>query len=222
MNKNLVKDLEFSGSTYQVLVTDAKTHKEEWVFLQLDEQGRCRDTFCSCQEGTNDATCPHQTLAMAYIYGKHRLPLHRRFERSLWNQLFCHFGTLSRKEGTPPSPSRQKVFKFKSSETGEEISIRPTEEKTAEMVAGAILNRRYETEENSLKFSNLSEEELAHWNRGTPTPQLAFELSSWSDLAKVMMLLQEKKEPSIEFIGPQKSCQKGLKPVLPDLNSNVL
>ena len=59
---------------------------------------------------------------------------------------------------------------------------------------------RRETEETSLKFSNLSQEELASWREGRPGFRLLYELSYWNDLAKWLMFMQdEKKKYSIEF-----------------------
>ena len=54
-----------------------------------------------------------------------------------------------------------------------------------------IHQREKETEETSLKFSNLSPEDLSSWHAGRPNPQLRYALSFWSDLAKCFMKRQE-------------------------------
>src|SRR5262249_36221755 len=54
--------------------------------------------------------------------------------------------------------------------------------------------RRIETEESSLKFSNLPSEEIILWREGRPSFQLKYELSFWSDLAKWLMLMQDNGE----------------------------
>ena len=58
-----------------------------------------------------------------------------------------------------------------------------------------IENRSVQTEETSLKFSNLTPEELALWHEGKPSAQLSYELSFWSDLAKWLMRLQDQDAP---------------------------
>jgi len=83
----LARDIEFSGPTYQVLVVDPRTKKEEWAFIQLDAEGRLKDSFCSCEQSENGASCIHQAVGFLHIYGNHHKPLHIRFEHSLWNQL---------------------------------------------------------------------------------------------------------------------------------------
>jgi superfamily II DNA or RNA helicase len=54
-----------------------------------------------------------------------------------------------------------------------------------------VSNRTVETEETSIKFSNLSPEELTEWREGRAGELLRYELSFWSDLAKWCMWLQE-------------------------------
>ena len=74
------------------------------------------------------------------------------------------------------------------------------------MIKEIVAQKREETEETSLKFSNLSPEELTLWKEGRPSPELSFELSFWSDLAKWCFNQQEDQKPyEIEFIdGDQK------------------
>src|SRR5262249_30015402 len=54
-----------------------------------------------------------------------------------------------------------------------------------------IEHRSRETPENSIKFSNVSQEEISRWREGRPSPPLRYALSFWSDLAKWMMSLNE-------------------------------
>src|ERR1700733_10983015 len=81
-----VRRIEFSGATYKVKIDDPKTHKDFWVFLQLDPDGQIRDSFCSCEEEGIEG-CLHLATAWYKIYGTGKLPLHKRFEHSLWNKL---------------------------------------------------------------------------------------------------------------------------------------
>jgi len=62
--------------------------------------------------------------------------------------------------------------------------------------ADFLKRKEPETEENSIKFSNLSEEELEAWQKGHPSPELAFELSFLGDLSKWFF---EQHDPSLTF-----------------------
>ena len=45
LSKGAVKDIEFSGTTYQVLVKDLNTQEDCWVFMQLEANGQIKDAF---------------------------------------------------------------------------------------------------------------------------------------------------------------------------------
>lgn len=222
VTQGLVKDLEFSGGTYQVMVLDPETNnsgnsgtgthtgkgtkgKEEWVFLQFDKQGRLKDSFCSCAESEANRACVHQAVAFKYVYSGHSLPLHLRFERSLWNQLCRQFadeyvGLFD----NPKTVSKGHYTLGKGKNPF--FSIKAHHAAAHEKLENIFFNRGPQTEENSLKFSNLSEDELILWQKGRPPQQLAYELSFWSDLAKTLMAMQEGGENySIAFTeGPKK------------------
>ena len=85
--QHLVKDIEFSGATYQVLVEDPLSHLEFWVFMQLDGKGHIKDAFCSCEEIPDQSGCIHLAAAYIGLFKHFTHPLHYRFARSLWNQL---------------------------------------------------------------------------------------------------------------------------------------
>ena len=61
-------------------------------------------------------------------------------------------------------------------------------------IEAILFDRKEETEETSLKFSNLASEELLLWREGHPSHFLQYELSFWSDFAKWWMLLQEEEK----------------------------
>jgi len=84
----LVKDIEFSGPTYQILIEDPASHEEFWVFLQLKHQGELKDAFCSKEEIHDTIGCLHLAIAYLSLFDKSEHPLHERFNRSLWNNLF--------------------------------------------------------------------------------------------------------------------------------------
>jgi len=197
----IASEVEFSGGTYQIQVLDHKLNTEEWVFLQLDNHGRLKDHFCSCQESEKGRGCIHQAIAYSHIYGSYTIPLHIRFNRSLWNYL-CKY-CAEQVPGTAPdilmvaSPGHilcrtpnKKIL----------ISIKSNTPQTTEAIQKLLLDREEQTEETSLKFSNLSPEEIESWQRGKASPQLAYELSFWSDLAKYLLSLQELEVPyTIKF-----------------------
>src|SRR5262245_91706 len=88
IEQGCVKDIEFSGSTYQVLVEDPQSHQDFWVFLQLEGKGEIKDAFCSGEHVHEDTQgCVHLAAAYLSLFRGHSQPLHKRFARSLWNSL---------------------------------------------------------------------------------------------------------------------------------------
>jgi hypothetical protein len=195
LSKDLVKDVEFSGGTYQVQMMDIPTQKEVWAFLQLDNRGQIRDSFCSCEESEEIHDCVHQAVAFLYIFHGQSSPLHHRFERSLWN---CLCRLYADRMGYLPSLLYviDKGFYVCKSIGGKIVfSVKGKTHEAEARLKAILIHRQKETEETSLKFSNLSQEELMLWRQGKPTAQLSYELSFWNDLAKWMMLCQDQKIP---------------------------
>lgn len=196
--EGLVKEINFSSSTYQVLVEDLYTHKDCWIFLQLEGKGLLKDAFCSCEElGESDETVPCVHLAAAYLslYGSYHSPLHQRFALSLWNVL-CRL--CSDRLGDDPSAlilTQEGEYACQSSSEKVILSIKAKTPHAREFFQSLMTYRLEETEETSLKFSNLPPEEIASWREGSPSLQLRYELSYWSDLAKWLLKLQEEKGP---------------------------
>src|ERR1700722_19403382 len=85
--KGCVKDIEFSGGTYQIQVVDPKSKESVWAFIQLDNRGHIKDSFCCCEDSENVNACIHVAVAYLRIYLNQTSPLHQRFERSIWNKL---------------------------------------------------------------------------------------------------------------------------------------
>ena len=83
----LVREIEFSGGTYQIQVFDENGENEVWAFLQLDKRNQLKDCFCSCDESEDVACCPHIAAAYLRIFQFDKKPLHQRFEASIWNKL---------------------------------------------------------------------------------------------------------------------------------------
>lgn len=197
----LARDIEFSGPTYQVLVIDPRTKKEEWAFVQLDAQGRLKDSFCSCEQSENGHACIHQAVGFLHIYDDHAQPLHLRFERSLWNQLCRQNCDLMQNRPDQLKATKEGHYICRDAAGKIIFSVQGKTPQALAHLEKMLFQRREETEETSLKFSNLSEAEIALWEQGRPTQQLTYELSFWSDLAKWLMSLQEEHKPYAIDIG---------------------
>lgn len=214
----LARDIEFSGGTYQVLVVDPHSKKEEWAFLQIDSMGRLKDSFCSCPQSENGHPCLHQATAFLYIYGNHSHPLHQRFDESLWSHLCrcCSDYMGNKPDQLRATKSGEYVCRGERSKIF--FSVIGSTAEVLTQLEQLLLNRREETEETSLKFSNLTEEELFQWQRGNPPPQLSYELSFWSDLAKLLFTLQESGAPyTIDVSYSAKKIPNGLSVTFPGI-----
>lgn len=82
-----VGDVVFSEGTYQFEASDLRKKGTYWPFLQIDDEGKILDCFCSCPEAEKRKACPHLAAAYQKIFGNFPAPLHVRFHDSLWNHL---------------------------------------------------------------------------------------------------------------------------------------
>ena len=184
-----ITNLLFSGGTYQVEVYDPICKEKFWIFIQFKDQEEVKDAFCTCIASDKKRFCAHLSVAYKRIIG--RFPLHIRFSNSLWNKL-CTMGF--KRHGIDPKILEKKgegKYVFSGENRKIFFSIKVKTEKGKNLLDEMVFHRPEETEKTSLKFSNLSPEELALWKRGTPTQELQYELSFWSDLGKWMFLQQE-------------------------------
>lgn len=182
-----IKEIDFSGPTYQVLIED--TLSKLWVFLQLNNKGQIKDGFCNCEESSETSTCVHMAIAFLGLYGDYSIPLHQRFHLSLWNQL-CHpFAENVGYDHRVLTKVKDGCYKCSTDEFS--FSIQASSNETIFRLEKILEFRPRETEETSLKFSNLTQEEIGAWRSGNPSPQLSYELSFWSDLAKWFFLQQD-------------------------------
>lgn|GEM_PF-282071 len=191
LNQGAVKEIEFSGSTYQVLVEDPHSHQQLWVFLQLEGKGDIRDAFCSEEHPSNTSHCLHLAIAYLSLFKGYPLPLHQRFNHSLWNRL-CRLYEERFRENPKRLVEESPGKYICCSRLGKKVVIlEALTPAAAEYLDKTLHQRPEETEETSLKFSNLSNEDLSLWHQGKPNPQLRYDLSFWSDLAKWLMKKQE-------------------------------
>jgi len=177
-----VRHLDFSGSTYLAEVFDAESDEIRWPFLQFDEKQRLVDAFCSCPN--EEGKCVHLAAAYLKILGPHHKPLHLRFDHSFWNYLCRILGDHSGYEERFLKKKADGSYAYHN-EAAFEVTTHTVEAR--ERLFSLVENRLKETPENSIKFSNLSQEEIGWWREGRPSPNVRYALSFWSDLAKWMM-----------------------------------
>ncbi len=198
--ENKIGQILFSSGTYQIEVFDPAYKEPLWPFLQLDGKGHLSDCFCSCAAEEFTHSCPHLVCAFLAIFRDKNYPLHIRFQHSLWN-LCAQIAALRHGYETDVLKKEGNTYSA-SSETDKILfSIKPLNKEGGERLKEMIDNRVAETEETSLKFSNLPIEEIALWKAGRPSHFLKYELSFWSDLAKWWMVTQDKEEAyTIHFL----------------------
>lgn len=187
-----VREPLFSRGTYQFEVHE-KGQKKVYPFIQIKDDGEVTDSFCSCKVSESGHGCPHLAASYLAIYNGADEPLHVRFKKSLWNRLFqmaskkhgYETDCLEKAEdGTYFAQLKNKQISF---------SVHPITSKGKKRLEKIVKNREVETEETSIKFSNLPTEELEAFRNGSPSHTLQYELSFWSDLAKWLMNLQDEK-----------------------------
>jgi superfamily II DNA or RNA helicase len=196
LEQGCIVDIEFSDSTYQIEVHDPVKQNALWTFLQLDDEYAVRDAFCSCEDEESSLEdgsrgCVHLAAAWLRIFHGGNEPLHVRFRHSLWHQL-CYL--YRDKLGDEPESLRlQDEGHYAAFSAGRKriCALIARTSKGKQRLQALLYDRQSPTEETSIKFSNLSHEELQLWRIGQPSSELRYELSFWSDLAKWMLWLQE-------------------------------
>lgn len=196
-----VKEPTFSRGTYHIEVQE-KGKKKQFVFLQVDDDGHVGDCFCSCKESESGNRCPHIAAAFLEIFNDCKEPLHVRFKKSLWNKLFQMEAKRNQEDPDCLIADANGGFSCFSQVKKELFYIRPISAAGKKRFKEIVSEKEKETEETSIKFSNLTDEELTQYKQGHASYQLKYELSFWSDLAKWFMHLQETNQPyQISFIG---------------------
>lgn len=187
-----IKNLLFSEGTYQVEVIDPKSKKSFFPFLQLNDSGELIDCFCTCSQAEKKKSCAHLAAAYLKIFNEQQEPLHVRFRSSLWNHLAF---LANRRFGSSVDKLVKKEGGFELHVPSKKLfAIKGLTDKGKKKIEALLFQRPVETEETSLKFSNLPPEELQLWREGRASEHLQYELSFWADLAKWWMLLQEEGE----------------------------
>lgn len=192
----------YSRGTYQIEVQDRRV--SFYPFLQIKDDGELSDAFCTCALSEKKEGCPHLAAAWLRLFNGTQEPLHVRFKYSFWNRLF-QMASRRHGYGTDCLVKKEAGYYLCESTTKKRLfSLEGLTEAAKKRLDELIFERVEETEETSIKFSNLSAEELALWKEGRATHALRYELSFWSDLAKWVMWMVDSKEPcAIEFAGKE-------------------
>jgi len=175
------EDLFFSKGTYQIGLKE--NGEEYWPFLQISDSGQLQDGFCNCTE-EDETGCAHLAKAYLIASGKkeNASPLHMRFTKSLFNRVGLYLYKKSLLSSAKVTLEAKQVELL---EDKEKLFLLKTSNKvTHDFLQELIDKSGEETEETSLKFSNLSAEELSQYEAGNVSDQLGFKLSLWGDIAK--------------------------------------
>lgn len=199
LSENKIGSIIFSGGTYQVEVFDKQ--ESYWIFLQFDTNDQLTDYFCMCPKGEKEKSCKHLAAAVSAIYRGRKNPLHVRYNASLWRKLFSRVGFIVGYETTVVRKVGEGEY-IQGKEEDPFFSITFKSSAAKQRAREWIDEREEETEETSIKFSNLSIEELEDYRRGILSPELSYELSFWSDLAKWLAVSEDLgRVPKITFHG---------------------
>ena len=197
-NQLKIGEVAFSGPTYQVEVIDGEGD-DYWAFIQLDDSGLIRDSFCSCEHADEEEGCSHLAVAYLHLFGSTGIPLHERFARSIWNILAKHYAEKVGYDSDVLQKSYEDGFEIRSISGKRLFHILGKNEETKGRIHDILEDDEQETEETSLKFSNLPTNEIRLWRQGRPSRSLLYRLSFWNDLAAWLMHLEQTKEHKVSF-----------------------
>lgn len=206
-----VKNVVFSHNTYQVEVDDLESLETTWIFIQLDEKSSVQDCFCTCKKAEYTQSCPHLAAGAMAIFSNHKRPLHERFESSLFSKLFF---IIARRYGFDAQILKKEdddlyLINERGNKPTFKLFLKSQEAKTKLL---ELFNKPEETEENSIKFSNLSPEELKNYRNDQASIALQFELSFWSDFAKWLFFRSpDTKDLNVEILEGEKNEPTHLK-----------
>ncbi len=214
-----VNILQFSEGTYQFEVKETPKGASFFPFLHVNDTGKIIDCFCTCPTVEKKSSCPHLAASYLKIFKGGSEPLHLRFQRSLWNRLCFlagarhHFAsdaiTLLKGGGVETRSQTEKIL----------FAALPLTREGKKKLK-EFCQRGPETEQTSIKFSNLSPEEIALWKQGRPSQTLLYRLSFFSDLAAYLFLLQDEGvRYRIYFLTEPQDLPKGIRVVFPTIEA---
>ena len=173
-----VLQVSFVRGTYSVKMVEDDQYY--WPLLDFDAAGRLVDGLCVCEE----ARCVHVKKALEVVT-RGSLRLHQLFHRHFWHHLFYEMA-----QNSTPQPSD-----FEKSEDGwtfhsgkSYIRLEGSTPESVEAIQKFSESQPEYNERNSIKFSQLTDEETRQWSKGRPGPWLNYQLSVWSDLAHLLFM----------------------------------
>lgn len=200
LSEKRVLDVEFSSGTYQFEIEDISNKQRVFPFIQFDTKENIGDLICSCSQAEEQPFCEHLAAAIAFIYQDSPQPLHVRFYHSFWYKLCELFEKRFGSDPTIIHTDNEGRFFLPYAEPETAFDIQCLDKNFEKKIYKTLFHRKIETEETSIKFFNLSSDDIRKWKEGRPNENLRFELSFWSDLAKLFMLLQHEHQlESFEF-----------------------
>jgi len=198
LKSRAVYEPTFSRGTYQIEVVDRKN--TFFPFLQMTDDGQITDAFCTCKLSEKGGGCPHLAAAYLRIFNDTPEPLHVRFKQSLWDRLFQIASKRHGYETSCLKKDKESCYRCFSKTKKTLFSIQAFTAAAIQRLEYIVSERVIETEETSIKFSNLPPEQILEWREGRASHSLQYELSFWSDLAKWFMWLSDDGESyKIEF-----------------------
>ncbi|MBI5346132.1 MAG: DEAD/DEAH box helicase [Chlamydiae bacterium] len=188
IKKKAIGEILFSEGTYEIEIKDKPSI---WPYLHLDDSGHILDAFCRCPNSEKKGGCSHLAAAYLTIFDGFNTPLHVRFKESFFNALFL---SISENFGFEKTVLKKKKNGFSCLKEDLFLQIDPIS-KTGQNKLKEILSLKIlPTEETSLKFSSLSMDEITLVKEGRASFEVMYELSFWSDIARWLFLLQDKKK----------------------------
>lgn len=204
MKKDGAHEILFSENSYEVEIKEGKN--SFWPFLQLEDDGKIIDAFCSCKEQEKEGVCIHLATAFLSIFKKN-VPLHVRFRNSFWKILLEIQGKKFNFDIRALKKQKEGVYSLQG------FVLKAKTLKMKKEIKNLILQKE---KESSFKYSSLSFDEMGAFKSGNLPLSLKFELSSFSDLAKIFFFLQERKDYRIDF-SPNDALPKEVSIDFPDL-----
>lgn len=213
-----IQEIHFSGPTYQMRLDQPENGDDVWTFLQLDNHGLLADSFCGCEASADGDGCVHLAASFLTIYAGHLTPMHERFESSIWNALCRLYAQKIGYESDALVPEGQRTYRYYTPSGKRVFEVIAKSDKVHKQLMELLEIRPRQTEETSMKFSNLSEKELALWRQGKPSHALLYTLSFWSDLAKWLFIMQDRAEPyEVSFSYTERGLPSRLRVLFPQL-----
>lgn len=158
-----IGEIIFSHSNYQIKVWEKTTEQWLWIFIHLNHTYQLEESLCPCEQFMHHRICVHIVASYIVIFHSHPEPLHIRFERSIWHAIFSHMFRVSEEENLALSQDPEGYLLRSMGDIICRISTHGN--KVAKEIEELFFHRVIETEETSMKFSHLPQEELELWRK---------------------------------------------------------